>query len=484
MRTQLATGLYKVAQSIVSRTRHTVALLDRAIDVNRALDELYWIVAYFKTSEDFESSDALKEIDAWEAKYKNALIYDSTLIDWLQNQLSETPSRPTQARRPDGTAGSWKKSATGGKWSTGNQRRFCLCVARILTLRQMRVDACAEQLRDLTVTQQQILNETLKHFSEVTPEEREHAQKVKEGAIRLTEARGTSRMGLDEAKDKHAAIINQISELNVPGGRALAGLGVKYEQIRQWRAKNVKIREDMLAVVDIADQSYLALVQRGEAIQRILDQSEHLRKSAESFEHGSQALRHQMQGSNILATGGLMFVGGLLLAATGGVAATVPIIGSTVQTALSSISYYVCMLSYGVMTYGAYHYYWSDIQEIKKVLLDRMGKSIEQAAPSGNFITRGASWAGSFIWRGVSTVSSYLSGTGIQISRSAYEYIVAMVESNARARMQQEFENLAGRELQARAGLQKQIQTLEYKCKGQEQLIMKYQMELEKYMRQ
>jgi len=466
MRTQLATGLYKVAQSIVSKTRDTVALLDRAIDVNRALDELYWIVAYFKTSEDFESSAALKEIDAWEAKYKNALIYDSTLIDWLQNQLSETPSRPAQARTRDGKEGSWPTTTvTASKWSPGNQRRFCLCVARILTLRQMRVDACAEQLRDLTVAQQQILNVTLKQFSEPTAAESAHEQKVKEVAIRNTEARGNSRMAVDEARRDYKEIITKISKSGASGGSALAGLPGEYERIRQWRAQKLKMREDLLAVVDIADQSYLALVQRGEALQQIVDQSEHLRKSAESFKHGSEALRHQMKGSNILATGGLIFVGGLLVAATGGVAATLPIVGGTVQAALSGISYYVCMLSYGVMTYGAYHYYWNDIQEIKKVLLDRMGKSIEQAAPSGNFITRGASWAGSFISSGVSTASSYLSGTSVQMSRSAYEYIVAMVESNARARMQEE------------------LHTLGDKCKWQEQLIMKYQAQLEKNMR-
>ncbi len=347
-------------------------------------------------------------------------------------------------------------------------------------MRQMRVDANAELLHDLTKTQQQILNDTLKHFSDLTPEEKKRKQMIREKGIRLTELRGKTQMDIDQLDqdleqsewdtmmanmDESLIQLDQLHDLNNGGVNAHA-LQAQYDEIarkKQFLKQNQKslgkmkaIKQDFLATVDITDQNYLALAQRGEAIQRLIEQAEYLKKASEEFETASTGLRHHMQGSNWLFYGGLAFAGGVLLAATGGVAATVPLMGGAVQSVLNSASYYVCMLSYGMIGYGAYHYYWSDIQDIKRVLMDRMGKGCDSVA-GGNMLQQGAQW----MWDSVASAATYFTGAGIQMSRQAYDYLLATIESDARARMQEEIDGLKA------------------KCEWQQNLLMKYQAQME-----
>ncbi len=456
-RSTLAKGLFNIAQSIVENTRDGVALLDRAVDVNRALDELFMIVANFRTEQDFESPEAFAEIDAWEAKHKNALIYDSKLVEWLENQLSDDPYLPAGVTRRGSNA-----------WSQGNKSRLCMCVARILTLRQMRTDACAEELRDLTEAQEKVMTDAMKRLAAA---QQESARKIEEKGIRIKQKRDQFQKALDRATDKldsaeldvslaksDLEIAKILNEMEISNDN-IAALQSRYELLKQRRNGQKKVRDltrDMLAVVDINDKNYLALVQRGKLIDKLLEQAEHLKKTSQTFTHHSKALKHQMQGRDQLTTAGLLFAGGIVLGFVSGGIGAFPLIGGALSSLVSTIStgLYLGAVGYGIV--GTYNYKWQEIHEYKKVLTLRLRKSLKDA-PGGSQLAKGTN----VIMSGIYSAASYFKGAAIQMSQRAYEYLLDCVESDVRARMQEEFDTMAAKEGKLRKDLQQRIQKLE-----------------------
>ncbi len=475
--TPLGRGLFYLAETIANTVNYGIGLLDREININHALDELYNISRGANNENDLQDDDFLNEINEWEAKNKNALIYDSRLIEWLNEHLISD------------------------QWSNGSKSRFCFCVAQILMLRQTRVDAHEELLRDLKDTQKQMLEQALRKIAQAKEEKERRNQSLEvridrartnlEESLKFTEQHlgileideMLARMELESALDVE---IDDFSDLRVDGVD-ISILEENYRQIQQWHI-NMRQANGLakwgLAQVDILDKCYLAIAQREEIVARLLEKTERLKKNSEIFLKKATALRHQEQGKDaFITTGMLMFVGGVAVAATvgaigtvGTIAGWIPFVGGALQSVTNGLNLVVLMGSLGGLSYSMYHYNWGYLQDIKRVVYHKVGKLVE-SAPGGSYLAKGAH----IVWNGISTAAAYLMKNGFQCSVHAYHYILEVVESDARARVQEEMRakglhqhsEVQGLQQQITA-LQQEVQSLREKSSWQENLIEKF----------
>ncbi len=459
-----AKGLYNLAERIVDNAGDKLALFDQSIDNNRALDELRNIALNLDNGVDFQGDAAYAEVDAWDAQYKNALIYDSYLIEWLNEQLPADQQDPNQV-----TIGNIDQT----KWSPGNQRRLCFCVARILTLRQARVDVHADLLSDLSETQQRILQKRLKQFSDA---EEVRVQQLKDREViidqRKKEYEGAKRVyrAVDKEYRKTESKLEWAELVDEWGGEQVDGdleeLRERYETLRSAR-KRKRVICQILAAADINDRKFLVLAQRGEAIKHILDQTEKLKHYASNFKYNATVVKHTQIGASNIIEGSLVCAGGLLLVGCGAALWYLPLAGTFLHWMLSTAG--ACVLFGGLAqtAYGIYEYNWRYIQDIKRVMRERMQRALNKV-PGSNMAMKCGYLARDALYSAKSAVSQYV-----------HDYMVTAVESDVRAKMYEEFEAYVAGEYKERAALQRQLGELQASSEHEKSLLRQKNQELE-----